>query len=138
METLESQGLMELTVDQGGRPRVLLLGNPSRAVSATLESPSAGSQLRDLEELKPGCVGDVDSFSQGHSETALGGGGDRERGSVPWDKGKGPRLVSRRGLVLSLTLWGGGGTRGFWSKSQVGVSSHGGVGGSLVPTASVK
>lgn len=63
METLESQGLMELMVDQGGRSRVLLLGNPSRAVSATLESPSVGSQLRDLEELKPGCVGDVDSFS---------------------------------------------------------------------------
>lgn len=40
--------------------------------------------------------------------------------------------------MLSLTLWGGGGTRVFWSKSRVGVSSHGGVGGRLVLTASVK
>ena len=28
----------------------------------------------DFEELKHGCMGDIDSFSQGHGETALGRG----------------------------------------------------------------
>lgn len=65
---------MELTGDQGGRSRVFLLGSPSRALSVTLESASAASQLRDFEKLKPGYVGDVDNFHQGQSKTALGQG----------------------------------------------------------------
>lgn len=53
---------------------MFLLGSPSRALSVTLESASAASQLRDFEKLKPGYVGDVDNFHQGQSKTALGRG----------------------------------------------------------------